>query len=172
MDNIQHLLSQVRSPRVQITYDVETNGARVLKELPYIIGILANVVGETTKPIPYAERKFIKINGTNFNDVMAFLGVETNVPMTMKNTEETTNLNIQFNNIHDFHPDHLTQNIPLLKTMKNQLNLWKDFKRKLMANGNTTNKIVGGIMDNSLKQLVSAMATSDNNDNRSSKTKK
>lgn len=175
MDNIQHLLNKVRSPRVQITYDVETNGAHVLKELPYIIGILADVVGETSKPIPYLERKFIKINGINFNDVMAFLGVQTTVPITMKDGQDGTTINIQFNNIHDFHPDNLAENIPMLKNLKTRLNLFKDLKRKLLANGNTMKMVVNGIKDDSLKKLVSSTpspSSKPDNGDKSPKPKK
>ena len=47
-DSIQHKLDRVRSPRVQITYDVETGGAIAKKELPLVVGILADLSGNVT----------------------------------------------------------------------------------------------------------------------------
>src|SRR5918995_1899456 len=41
----QHKLDRVRRPRVQITYDVETNGAMEKKELPFVVGVLADLSG-------------------------------------------------------------------------------------------------------------------------------
>ena len=68
----QHKLDRVRRPRVQITYDVETNGALQKIELPFVVGVLADLSGQPKTPLkPIKERKFAAIDRDNFNDVLA-----------------------------------------------------------------------------------------------------
>src|ERR1035437_7858165 len=43
--SLQHKLDRVRRPRVQITYDVETNGSPIKKELPFVLGVMADLSG-------------------------------------------------------------------------------------------------------------------------------
>src|SRR5258707_12719552 len=68
----QHKLDRVRRPRVQITYDVETNGAMQKTELPFVVGVMADLSGQPKEALrPVKERKFVNIDRDNFNDVMA-----------------------------------------------------------------------------------------------------
>jgi type VI secretion system protein ImpB len=70
--SIHDKLNRVRKPRVHITYEVETEGAEVLRELPFIVGIMGDFSGDPTQALrPLADRKFIQIDRDNFNDVMA-----------------------------------------------------------------------------------------------------
>ena len=72
MSSLQHKLDRVRRPRVQITYDVETNGAMQKIELPFVVGVLADLSGQPTTPLrPLKERKAVNIDRDNFNDVLA-----------------------------------------------------------------------------------------------------
>ncbi len=67
----QKWVGRNRPPRVQITYDVETGGAIVMRELPFIVGILANLSGKPKEPLPVLkERKFILIDRDNYDEVM------------------------------------------------------------------------------------------------------
>lgn len=71
-ESLQHKLDRVRRPRVQITYDVETNGAMVKTELPFVVGVMADLSGQPAQPLPgMKDRKFVNIDRDNFNDVMA-----------------------------------------------------------------------------------------------------
>lgn len=81
-ESIQKWLGRNRPPRVHITYDVETRGAIKKKELPYIVGILADLSGENTPEVGLKERNFIEIDRDNFGEVMATLapGLTVKVP--------------------------------------------------------------------------------------------
>jgi len=81
-ESIQKWLGRNRPPRVHITYDVETRGAIKKKELPFIVGILADLSGENAPEIGLKERKFIEIDRDNFGEVMATLapGLTVKVP--------------------------------------------------------------------------------------------
>ena len=71
--SIHDKLTRVRRPRVHITYQVETEGARVQKELPFVVGVMGDFSGnQPTQPLkPLKDRKFVQIDRDNFNDVMA-----------------------------------------------------------------------------------------------------
>src|ERR1043166_359327 len=71
-ESLQHKLDRVRRPRVQITYDVETNGAMEKIELPLVVGVLADLSGQPKEALrPLKERKFVPIDRDTFNDVLA-----------------------------------------------------------------------------------------------------
>src|SRR5439155_1096935 len=71
-ESLQHKLDRVRRPRVQITYDVETGGAMQKIELPFVVGVLADLSGQPKEAAkPLKERKAVKIDRDNFNDVLA-----------------------------------------------------------------------------------------------------
>src|SRR4051794_1317183 len=72
MSSLQHKLDRVRRPRVQITYDVETNGAMQKVELPFVVGVLADLSGQPKEALkPMKDRKVVQIDRDNFNDVLA-----------------------------------------------------------------------------------------------------
>jgi type VI secretion system protein ImpB len=65
-ESLQKKLDRVRKPRVHITYDVETEGAAVTKELPFVVGVLGDFSGQPTEPLkPLKDRKFIQIDRDN-----------------------------------------------------------------------------------------------------------
>ncbi|HYW71252.1 MAG TPA: type VI secretion system contractile sheath small subunit [Pyrinomonadaceae bacterium] len=79
-ESTQHKLDRVRPPRVQITYDVETRGSFVKKELPFVVGIMADLstkggqMAEDGKsPLPLRDKKYLEIDRDNFNDIMKSL---------------------------------------------------------------------------------------------------
>ena len=62
-ESTQHKLDRIRPPRVQITYDVEIGNAIVKKEIPFVVGILAELSGKNQdKLLPIKERKFVEID--------------------------------------------------------------------------------------------------------------
>src|SRR5687768_17770177 len=74
-ESTQHKLDRVRPPRVQITYDVEIGDAIVMKELPFVVGIMADLSGQPEQaPPPLKERKYVEIDRDNFNDIMKAIG--------------------------------------------------------------------------------------------------
>src|SRR3954465_10802703 len=71
-ESVHGKLNRVRKPRVHITYDVETEGAEVRKELPFVMGVLGDFSGKPYEPLKrLRDRKFVQIDRDNFDDVMA-----------------------------------------------------------------------------------------------------
>ncbi|TWT75600.1 hypothetical protein Pla123a_31100 [Posidoniimonas polymericola] len=120
-ESLQHKLDRVRPPRVQITYDVETNGAMEQKELPFVVGVMSELAGDQEEPPkPLKERKFVPIDRDNFNEVLAKVGprLALKVPNRLSD-EEGTNLSaeLRFEEISDFEPQNVAKQVPALKSM-------------------------------------------------------
>ncbi|HLZ18556.1 MAG TPA: type VI secretion system contractile sheath small subunit, partial [Smithellaceae bacterium] len=70
-ESLQHKLDRVRAPRVQITYDVEIGDAIEMKEIPFVVGVLADLSGKPEDPLPkLKDRKFVEIDRDNFDKVL------------------------------------------------------------------------------------------------------
>ena len=68
MASIHKKLERVRKPRVHISYDVETGGATVKRELPFVVGVLGDFSGNPANPLkPLKDRKFTQIDRDNFD---------------------------------------------------------------------------------------------------------
>src|SRR5436190_10894827 len=92
-ESLQHKLDRVRRPRVQITYDVETNGAMQKVELPFVVGVMADLSGQPKEPLkPLKERKVVSIDRDNFNDVLSRATPRVAMKVQNKLTSEDTKL--------------------------------------------------------------------------------
>ena len=70
-ESLQHKLDRVRAPRVHITYDVEIGDAIEMKEIPFVVGVLADLSGKPDQSLPkMKDRKFIEIDRDNFDQVL------------------------------------------------------------------------------------------------------
>jgi type VI secretion system protein ImpB len=121
-ESLQHKLDRVRSPRVHITYDVETGGAIEMKELPFVMGVLADLSGQPEEALPrMANRRFVEINRDNFNEVMA--GMKPRLAFRVDNqlTDDDSKLGVElrFNHMDDFSPERVAEQVePLRKLMQ------------------------------------------------------
>jgi type VI secretion system protein ImpB len=71
-ESTQHKLDRVRPPRVQITYDVEIGDAVEMKELPFVMGVMADLSGMPAEELPkIKDRKFVEIDNDNINEIMS-----------------------------------------------------------------------------------------------------
>src|ERR671933_293714 len=105
--SIHEKLDRVRKPRVHIKYEVETEGAMVEKELPFVVGVLGDFSGNPTQPLkPLKDRKFIQIDRDNFNEVMARMtpGLNIKVENTLKGDGSEMAVNLKFGSMEDFEP--------------------------------------------------------------------
>ena len=120
MNSVHEKLARVRKPRVHITYDVETEGAAVTRELPFVVGVLGDYAGDPTEPIkPLAERKFVQIDRDNFNDVMARVapGLRLKVDNTLAGDGSQMAVDLKFKSMADFDPAKVAEQVPALKAM-------------------------------------------------------
>ena len=120
--SIHDKLARVRTPRVHITYQVETEGAQVEKELPFVVGVLGDFSGHPTQPLkPLKDRKFVQIDRDNFNDIMARMtpGVNLRVENTLADDGSELAVQLKFNSIDDFDPGRIVKQVePLRKLLE------------------------------------------------------
>jgi type VI secretion system protein ImpB len=120
MSSVHDKLARVRKPRVHITYEVETEGAQIERELPFVMGIMGDFAGDPSEPLrPLAERKFVQIDRDNFNDVMARIqpGLNIRVKNTLAGDDSEMAVSLKFRSIEDFEPARVAEQVPALKAM-------------------------------------------------------
>ena len=135
-ESMQHKLDRVRPPRVQITYDVETGGAIEKKELPLVVGIMADLSGANAPADALKERKFIDLDRDNFGAVMQAVAPSFKSSVANKLQPEGVNVPVEltFSSLDDFSPSSLIKSIPdlaKLMTVRQKLN---DLLAKLDGN--------------------------------------
>src|SRR5262249_7177056 len=119
-ESLQHKLDRVRRPRVQITYDVETNGAMQKVELPFVVGVMADLSGKPKEPLkPLKDRKVVTVDRDNFNDVLAKATPRVAVKVDNKIANDDTKIAVELNfkHIDDFEPARVAEQIPALKEL-------------------------------------------------------
>lgn len=131
--SIHEKLARVRRPRVHITYEVETEGAEVVRELPFVVGVVGDFSGDPTTPLrPFAERRFIQIDRDNFDEVMRRMapGLSLKVANTLKGNDETMAVDLAFGSIEDFEPQRVVDQVPALKALLETRNRLRDLMSK------------------------------------------
>jgi type VI secretion system protein ImpB len=113
-DSLQKWVGRNRPPRVQITYDVELGGAIEKKELPMVVGLLADLSGQPATPLPkMKDRRFVED--------------------TMKG-EGNLKLELNFQNFDDFHPEAIVKQVPRLAKLLEARQQLRDLLAKLDGN--------------------------------------
>jgi type VI secretion system protein ImpB len=143
-ESTQHKLDRVRSPRVQITYDVEIGGAIQKKELPLVVGVLADLSGKPEKPLPkLKDRKFVEVDADNFDDVLAASAPRLALQVENKLTKpgQFFNTELRFNSMEDFEPMGIVNQVPALKKLLEARGRLNDLLGKLDGNDDLDAKL-------------------------------
>lgn len=131
--SIHDKLERVRKPRVHIKYEVETEGAVIEKELPFVVGVLGDFSGDPTEPLkPFGERKFIQIDRDNFDDVMRRLtpGLNMRVENVIGGEGKDMAVSLKFEKLDDFDPGSIVNQVPALKSLLDSRNELRDLLSK------------------------------------------
>ncbi|MEZ5591279.1 MAG: type VI secretion system contractile sheath small subunit [Gammaproteobacteria bacterium] len=117
----QKFIQRNRAPRVQIEYDVELYGAEKKIQLPFVMGVLADLSGKPEDPLaPVAERKFLEIDVDNFDDRMKAMKPRAafRVPNTLTGEGEL-GVDLTFESMDDFSPAAIARKVePLRKLLE------------------------------------------------------
>jgi type VI secretion system protein ImpB len=134
MASVHDKLERVRKPRVHISYAVETEGAVVEKELPFILGVMGDFSGQPTEPLkPLKDRKFIQIDRDNFNDVLASMtpAVSLRVENTLKDDGTELPVQLRFRDMEDFEPGQLVRQVEPLRRLLETRDKLRDLLTKI-----------------------------------------
>ena len=160
-ESLQKWLGRNRPPRVHITYDVELGGAIEKRELPLVVGLLADLSGMPEHELPKVkDRRFVEIDRDNFTDIMTKLAPRLDISVPNAITGEgNMKVLLNFSNIDDFCPEPIVKQVPALARLLEARQQLRDLLAKLDGN-DELDKLLEGIVDNTegLQQLKAAGA--------------
>lgn len=121
-ESVHAKLERVRPPRVHVTYNVEIGDAIELKEIPFVMGVLADLSGQPAEPLPkLQDRRFVEITPDNFDAVLEKMTprVAFSVENKLSDESEAGNLGIDltFKSLEDFEPENVAKRVKPLKDL-------------------------------------------------------
>ena len=134
MSSVHGKLNRVRKPRVHITYEVETEGAVEVKELPFVVGVMGDFSGNPTSKLPsMKDRKFVTIDRDNINDVMKKMtpGLNLRVENTIEGDGSEMAVQLKFGSMDDFEPARVAKQVEPLKKMLETRDKLRDLLTKV-----------------------------------------
>lgn len=137
-EGTQKKLERVRPPRVNISYDVETGGAIETKELPFLMGVLADLSGNPAEALPrLKDRKFVEINPDNFDSVLKSMKPRVQFTVANKLAPESggkIGVDLTFESLDDFNPEAVAKNVGPLKELLELRTKLADLRGNLQGN--------------------------------------
>ena len=157
-ESIQHKLDRVRPPRVQITYDLEIGDAIEMRELPFVVGMMADLSGDRDPDVEMKavkERKFVEIDRDNFNDIMEDVSPRLAMRVENKLTDDADdsqlNVVLNFRRLEDFEPVNVVKQVPAMAKLYEARSKLRDLLAKLDGN-DSLEKMLQEIVENTDKQ--------------------
>jgi len=163
-ESLQHKLDRVRSPRVHITYDVETGGAIEKKELPFVMGVFGDYTGMPEEPLPRVkDRKFVEISGDNFDTVLAAMKPHLAYSVENKLSEDPNagqvKVDLRFRSMDDFEPANVAKQVKPLKALLDLRTRLSDLRGSLQGNEKLDELLLDAVKDaGKLDKLKSEIA--------------
>lgn len=138
-ESTQKKLERVRPPRVQVSYDVEIGGAIELKELPFVMGVLADLSGQPKEALPrMKDRRFVEITPDNFDAVLDSMKPHLAFSVENKLSEDANagqlKVDLNFKSMEDFEPDAVARQVKPLKELLDLRTKLSDLRGNLQTN--------------------------------------
>ncbi len=160
-ESIQKKLLRVRPPRVRITYDVHTNGAIEKRELPFVVGIFADLSGDrdplatTLVPPEYKDRKIVEIDRDNFNEVLKQSVPRVNLAkiadvlttVAADAPKPTLSGALAFTSMDDFEPIRVVHKVPMLEAIYQKRKSLRDAQARAEVNDTVAKKLDEAILE-------------------------
>lgn len=119
-ESLQHKLDRVRKPRVQITYDVEVGDAIEVKELPFVVGVMADLSGQPKEKLKkLKDRDFVEIDRDNFDQVLAGAKPRLTYRAANRLTDDDSKIGVEleFKSMEDFGPEAVAQQVEPIRKL-------------------------------------------------------
>jgi type VI secretion system protein ImpB len=140
---------RIRPPRVNITYEVELGGAMVMKELPFVVGVLSDLSGQPKEPLgKLKDRKFVEIDRDNFDDVLA--SMKPRLQLRVENTltgEGELSVELNFAKLADFGPEAIVEQVEPLRRLLEIRGKLKDLQSRAEGN-DRLEEMLNAVIDN------------------------
>ena len=141
---------RVRPPRVHIEYEVELGGAQVMKELPFVMGVMSDLSGQPKAKLPkLSERKFVEIDRDNFDDVLKSMKPRLAFRVDNKLQDDGSELSVELNfeKLADFNPENVVKQVQPLNDLLEVRNKLKDLLSRTEGN-DRLEELLGSIIEN------------------------
>jgi type VI secretion system protein ImpB len=125
-ESSQDKKARIRPPRVHIAYHVERGGAEVMKELPFVVGVISDLSGHPDEPLPKPkDRKFTEIDRDNFDAVLKSMKprLELKVENTLADDGSELAVELNFEKLDDFSPEQVAKQVKPLAELLEQRKL-------------------------------------------------
>ncbi len=166
-ESSQKFIARNRAPRVQIEYDVELYGAEKMIQLPFIMGVMADLSGKPEEALPpVTERKMLEIDVDNFDERLKAMKPRTafRVPNTLTG-EGNINVDITFESMDDFSPAAVAKKVGALRQLLDARTQLANLLTYMDGKSGAEELIAKALQDSALLQ---SLASSPNPDETSS----
>jgi type VI secretion system protein ImpB len=132
MASINDKLNRVRKPRVHITYDLESNGETVKRELPFVMGVMGDYSGDNTNQKAFKDRNFLQVDRDNINEIMSNINPQLNMKVenTLQGDGTEMGVNLSLNHLEDFEPHRVVEQVEPLRKLLEARNKLRDLLSK------------------------------------------
>jgi len=138
-ESIHKKLEKVRPPRVHVAYDVEIGNAIESKELPFVMGVMADLSGQPTEPLPrLKDRRFVEITPDNFDSVLESMKPHLSYSVENKLSEDAQagqlKVDLNFKSLDDFEPEQVARQVKPLRELLELRTKLADLRGSLQGN--------------------------------------
>lgn len=157
-ESFQQRRKRQRPTRVNLVYEVETGGAMVKRELPFIMGVMSDLSGDGAEDLPdIADRQFVEIKPDNFDKVLK--GMKPRLTYAVDNkldpdSEEKLGVELKFESFDDFSPERVAQQVGPLRSLLEKRQELSDLKGKLATNRKLNKAIQQALGDEDSKSKL------------------
>src|SRR5450631_1091891 len=169
----QKFIQRNRAPRVQIEYDVEAYGAEKKVQLPFVMGVLADLSGNPAEPLaPVADRSFLEISVDNFDDRLKAMKprVALQVPNTLTG-EGNISVDLTFESLDDFSPAAIARKVGALNQLLQARNQLSNLVTYMDGRTGAEDLVANLLKDPTLLQAMAAAPKPEGGDNGSGEAK-
>jgi type VI secretion system protein ImpB len=157
-ESSQKFIARNRAPRVQIEYDVELYGAEKKVQLPFVMGVLADLSGKPAEALPaVADRKMLEIDVDNFDDRLKSMKprVAFQVPNTLTG-EGNVNVELTFESMDDFSPAAVARKVDALNKLLQARSQLSNLLTYMDGKSGAEELIANALKDPTLLQALAA----------------
>jgi type VI secretion system protein ImpB len=162
-ESSQKFIARNRAPRVQIEYDLEVYGAQKKIQIPFVMGIMANLSGKPAEALPsIAERKFLEIDVDNFDERLKAMKprVAFRVPNTLTGEGELS-VDITFESMEDFAPAAVARKVDALNKLLQARQQLSNLLSYMDGKSGAEELLSRAVQDPSLLQALAALPRAD-----------
>jgi len=156
----QKFIGRNRAPRVQIEYDVELYGAQKKVQIPFVMGVMSDLSGDSKEPLPGVdERKFMAIDMDNFDERMK--SMKPRVAITVPNTltgKGNMQVDLTFESMEDFSPAAVARKVDSLNKLLEARSQLSNLLTYMDGKSGAEDLVAKLLKDPALLQAVSATA--------------